>query len=65
MQKQQDPEAEVEADETTSLINDDDEDDDMRGSSSSSRPFHKEPEWPGQADFEGLPWYKTPSVRMR
>lgn len=23
----------------------------------------KEPEWPGQADFEGLPWWKRPSVR--
>jgi len=20
------------------------------------------PEWPGQSDFDGLPWYKTPSV---
>lgn len=22
------------------------------------------PEWPGHADFDGLPWWKTPSVRL-
>lgn len=32
-------------------------DDDQMGGSHS-----REPEWPGQADLEGLPWRKTPSV---
>ena len=22
------------------------------------------PEWPGQGEFDGLPWWKTPSVRL-
>jgi len=64
MQKDQETEADVEANETTSLIKNNNNDDDMGRSSSSTRPFHKEPEWPGQADFDGLPWYKTPSVRI-
>jgi len=64
MQKHQNTDAEVEADETTSLIKNNNDDDDMPRSSSSTRPFHREPEWPGQTDFEGLPWYKTPSVRV-
>jgi len=62
MQRDQDMEAEFETDVTTPLIRNNNAN---YFRAASQGPRGKEPEWPGQADFDGQPWYKKPSVRLQ